>query len=140
MNSFYNPMSIIYSMIAKYNGAILSHYYKHKGNFHEIATSLVRKMPENGRNSWPTKGYVFHAFAQGGIICITMVEESVAKDKSFRFLEDLMEQFKEKYTMDQLIRSQSFSVKFETEIRMLMAKYNNSTEENVTVDVTKAAS
>lgn len=94
-------MSILYSLVA-YRNDILCHFTKSSGNFIEITSKVLKKIPRENQNqkSYYYNRYVFHYLIERNIVFLCLTEDTMDRKFAFAFLFECKENFFSQFSFE----------------------------------------
>lgn len=120
-------MSIIYCLIAL-ETKILVEYSEHKGNFDNIARSILKKVKSNTRSVFKyDERYHFNSINEDLLTFMCMREIEYSKDQAFSFLESVQSEFLNTFPTERINTPITYSLnsEFEDKIKEKMDFFND---------------
>lgn len=123
-------MSFIFSVIAKDRDIILVSYSEYSGNFEQNTIILLKHVKSESRVTIEYGEYNFHYINQKSLTFMCMVKSDYPKKASFCYLDELIESFYQRYSIDEISNSKAyqFQKEFENIIREKQQNYNVNME------------
>ncbi|EKX36902.1 vesicle-associated membrane protein 7A [Guillardia theta CCMP2712] len=92
-------MSIVYSLISR-GTTVFCEHTSESGNFQQVTRTILEKFDstQEGKHSYKYDEFVFHLITEQGIVYICMANKDFQRRIAFAFLEDIKQQFEEKYS------------------------------------------
>jgi hypothetical protein len=117
-------MSIIYSLVAKGNDAVLSEYTEFVGNFQQISRILMMKTrKKNVKFSIPYDSYKFYYHNEENLTYLCMTDNNMADETAFAFLLDVRNIFFKFYDPEKLSNLISYQLnEFNEQLKNLAVK------------------
>lgn len=129
--------NIIYTLISKENQNIIFDYTEYSGNFPILSIHLLKRLKINKKGYFHTKKYSFYYFSHNNLFLLCLCLESFPKEDAYLYLEELLYELYNKFTMSELEKEKTRSIIFEEifnpVIKKINQKYNIRNHENSNV-------
>ena len=117
-------MSILYALISKDAGVVLSEYTEYSGNFQPITRMLLKKIKPNCKYSIDYDKYKYHYINEDNITYLCMTE-NFPENLAFAFLSDVQKNLMKQFDYDTLASVCAYQLSsFDKELGQLIAYYN----------------
>lgn len=118
-------MSILYALIAKDAGIVLSEFTEYSGNLQQITRIVLRKIQTNTKHTIEYDRFKYHYINEYNITYLCMTE-NFPEYLAFAFLTDVQKSFIQKYDYDKIASFCAYQLsEFDKTLSSLITYYNS---------------